>query len=185
MDLKQAQEFVVKCLVALTTGDNIQAAQAALENASKEIGYGAALACCIAFCSDRRRHRVNFSAFSGVIMATVLANNNLDKGLRQLGGVLLRQHVERRWSKDNASFEGGKELGTQEKEAIRQIVPTVLADPTSKLRTAASMVRLFLRVIRSRSRQVIAAIGATDFPDDWPVRARLKLEQSSHSRVVI
>jgi hypothetical protein len=88
-----------------------------------------------------------------VILAAILCNTEIPLQLRQFGGILLRQLVEKHWdpsdveeteeTEDVANEEEDKEefeISDEDKARVREMIPSVLNCPDSKIRTAASMV---------------------------------------------
>jgi len=71
---------------------------------------------------------------------------------------MLRQHCDKHWHSDSEHFEE-PELNEQEKGHIRNLVPQVLADQNSKLRTAAPWCALLLSCVSSNFRCLICAFG--------------------------
>ena len=74
------------------------------------------------------------------MLATILANTAVPLNIRQLAGLILRQHCEVHYDPEEERFEE-PEISSAEKAKIRELLPPLLADSNSKLRTAASMVR--------------------------------------------
>jgi len=138
--MQQAQQAIVQTLQGVLDPERQKAAEAALGHMAKQAGFS-------------------------VVLVSVLANQAFPLHVRQLAGVVLRQHISRHWSDDDdddydeEEDEEGEEkepattISDTDKEQVKAILPSLLADPDSKLRTAASM--------------VIAAIASSDFPDKW------------------
>ena len=89
--------------------------------------------------------------FSGYCstLAQILASEQLDPDMRQLAGLVLRLFVQQHWSGD-----GHVAVSDDERAAVRSVVPHVLGEARSKLRTTAGL--------------VIAAMFKYDWPTRWP-----------------
>lgn len=74
-------------------------------------------------------------------------------GLRQLAATVLKKLVREHWTAEAPHFKG-PQVGAQEKEAIREALPSGLGDDSSKVRTAVAM--------------AVAAIARWDCPQQWP-----------------
>ncbi len=74
-------------------------------------------------------------------------------GLRQLAATVLKKLVREHWTAEAPHFRG-PQVGAQEKEAIREALPSGLGDDSSKVRTAVAM--------------AVAAIARWDCPQQWP-----------------
>ncbi|KAL4441799.1 hypothetical protein ABPG77_003715 [Micractinium sp. CCAP 211/92] len=74
-------------------------------------------------------------------------------GLRQLAATVLKKLVREHWTAEAPHFKG-PQVGAQEKEAIREALPSGLGDESSKVRTAVAM--------------AVAAIARWDCPQQWP-----------------
>ncbi|KAL9668039.1 hypothetical protein QQ045_002411 [Rhodiola kirilowii] len=113
--IDQDQQWLLNCLNA--TFDPKQEvrsfAEASLNQASLQPGFGAAL-------------------------AKVAANRELQFGLRQLAAVLLKQFVKKHWKEDDESFEPPL-VSRDKKETIRHHLLLSLDDPHRKICTAISM----------------------------------------------
>jgi len=82
-------------------------------------------------------------------LAQILASEQLDPDMRQLAGLVLRLFVQQHWSGD-----GHVAVSDDERAAVRSVVPHVLGEARSKLRTTAGL--------------VIAAMFKYDWPTRWP-----------------
>lgn len=74
-------------------------------------------------------------------------------GLRQLAATVLKKLVREHWTGESPHYKG-PQVGAEEKEAIREALPTGLGDESSKVRTAVAM--------------AVAAIARWDCPQQWP-----------------
>ena len=63
----------------------------------------------------------------------------LEHGLRQLAGVVLKQHIRRHWTPENEAHFKPPQLEASEKEAVKTALSQGLADPDSRLRTAVGV----------------------------------------------
>ena len=110
-----AAPTVLSLLQPLLSADSAarQTAETRLAEASKQSGFGVALA------------------------QTVL-QQQYPEGLRQLAAVLLKQHVKEHWATESKHFKEPV-VADNEKTAIRNQLPQGLGDPLAKVRTAASM----------------------------------------------
>lgn len=77
------------------------------------------------------------SSLAGIACNTTSIHT--DVGVRQLAAVLLKQVIKRRWSSDSQKYEEPG-LTEQEKQALKALLPSGLADAESRLRTAVGMV---------------------------------------------
>ncbi|XP_004490293.1 uncharacterized protein [Cicer arietinum] len=111
----QDQQWLLGCLSAtLDPNQEVRCfAEASLDQASRQPGFGSAL-------------------------SKVVANKELALGLRQLAAVLLKQLVKKHWQEDEDSFEPPVVSG-DEKETIRRILLLTLDDPHRKICTAIGM----------------------------------------------
>ena len=67
----------------------------------------------------------------------ILTKTDLDPNIRQAAGVQLKRYVTHHWvDEDNEDFLPPA-VPEGDREAIRGMLPPVLLDPSSKLRTAA------------------------------------------------
>eukprot|EP00808_Paulinella_micropora_P024858 g56499.t1 len=89
----------------------------------------------------------------GMVLLSLLANPQVPSSLRQMAGIILRQHIEVHWSKDCDKF-APPEIAEKEKTELRQRLPLLLSETDSKLQTAVSM--------------SMVAISDFDFPEKWP-----------------
>eukprot|EP00899_Mesostigma_viride_P014625 jgi/Mesvir1/23163/Mv22638-RA.1 len=89
----------------------------------------------------------------GVSLVKVFLNQAIPEGIRQLAAVVLKQYVKEHWQEEADGFRPPVVI-PEEKDAIRQLLPSCLGDPASRLRTAGGM--------------AIAKIGSLDWPDEWP-----------------
>ncbi|XP_010532428.1 PREDICTED: importin-9 [Tarenaya hassleriana] len=115
MVVDQDQRWLLDCLSA--TLDPIQDirsyAEASLNQASRQPGFGAAL-------------------------CNVAANKGLSLGMRQLAAVLLKQFIKRHWREDEEGFEYPV-VSSEEKAVIRGLLLSSLDDSNRKICTAISM----------------------------------------------
>ncbi|XP_044490398.1 importin-9 isoform X2 [Mangifera indica] len=111
----QDQQWLVKCLSAtLDPNQEVRSfAEASLNQASRQPGFGAAL-------------------------SKVAANRELSYGLRQLAAVLLKHFIKKHWQEDDESFEHPV-VSSEEKEVIRGLLLLSLDDSHRKICTAISM----------------------------------------------
>lgn len=101
-------------------------------------------------------HQLNqFSSQSGYgsILLTIAANATIAIELRQLAAVLLKSYITKHWDATVEEFIA-PEISEEEKKVIRSGLPTLLSDPSSKIRTAISL--------------IISNIGDADWPEKWP-----------------
>ncbi|KAH7672194.1 Importin-beta N-terminal domain-containing protein [Dioscorea alata] len=111
----QDQKWLLDCLMAtLDTSRDVRSfAEASLQQASLQPGFGAAL-------------------------AKVTVNKGIPFGLRQLAAVLLKQFIKQHWQEDEGTFLHPV-VSAEEKGAIRQLLLPSLDDPHGKIRTAVGM----------------------------------------------
>ncbi|URD91572.1 hypothetical protein MUK42_00986 [Musa troglodytarum] len=109
------QKWLLDCLSAtLDTSRDIRSfAEASLQQASSQPGFGAAL-------------------------SKIVVNNEISFGLRQLAAVLLKQFIKQHWQEDEENFVHPV-VSAEEKAAIRQLLLPCLDDSHGKIRTAVSM----------------------------------------------
>ncbi|XP_064954895.1 uncharacterized protein LOC135582900 isoform X1 [Musa acuminata AAA Group] len=109
------QKWLLDCLSAtLDTSRDIRSfAEASLQQASSQPGFGAAL-------------------------SKIMVNKEISFGLRQLAAVLLKQFIKQHWQEDEENFVHPV-VSPEEKAAIRQLLPPCLDDSHGKIRTAVSM----------------------------------------------
>lgn len=131
MDMKAAVQMVINCLAQTLSGDT-----AAIRDGEDKLA------------------KLQQAPGFGVVVGQVLINGEAPFPFRHLAGVLLRQYVDKKWEVDDDDEEAGPPLSDEEKTAIRNLLPALLSDANSKIRTASSM--------------VIASIARTDFPHAWP-----------------
>ena len=74
-------------------------------------------------------------------------------GLRQLAATVLKKLVREHWTPESPQYKGPA-VGPEEKEAVREQLPTGLGDESSLVRTAVAM--------------AVAAIARWDCPQQWP-----------------
>ncbi|THU58040.1 hypothetical protein C4D60_Mb03t09960 [Musa balbisiana] len=138
------QKWLLDCLSATldTTRDIRSFAEASLQQASSQPGFGAAL-------------------------SKIMVNKEISFGLRQislslfivrlnflhLAAVLLKQFIKQHWQEDEENFVHPV-VSPEEKAAIRQHLLPCLDDSHGKIRTAVSM--------------AVASIAQYDWPEDWP-----------------
>ncbi|XP_058775497.1 uncharacterized protein LOC131649758 isoform X1 [Vicia villosa] len=111
----QDQQWLLSCLSAtLDPNQEVRSfAEASLDQASRQSGFGSAL-------------------------SKVLANQELAVGLRQLAAVLLKQLVKKHWQEGEDSFEPPV-VSDNEKDIIRRMLLLALDDPHRKICTAIGM----------------------------------------------
>ncbi|KAG4403350.1 hypothetical protein AAZX31_01G085600 [Glycine max] len=111
----QDQQWLLSCLSAtLDPNPEVRCfAEASLDQASRQPGFGSAL-------------------------SKVAANKELVVGLRQLAAVLLKQFVKKHWQEGEDSFEPPV-VASDEKEIIRRMLLLALDDPHKKICTAIGM----------------------------------------------
>eukprot|EP00256_Glycine_max_P068234 XP_025982829.1 importin-9 [Glycine max] len=111
----QDQQWLLNCLSAtLDPNPEVRCfAEASLDQASRQPGFGSAL-------------------------SKVAANMELVVGLRQLAAVLLKQFVKKHWQEGEDSFEPPV-VSSNEKESIRRMLLLALDDPHKKICTAIGM----------------------------------------------
>ena len=107
-----------------------QQAEAALEAAGGSPGFGAAL-----------------------VAVLLAAGGEVPPGLRQLAATVLKKLVREHWTPESPRYKGPP-VSLEEKEAIREQLPTGLGDDSSLVRTAVAM--------------AVAAIARWDCPQQWP-----------------
>ncbi|KAH3742765.1 ARM repeat superfamily protein [Pelomyxa schiedti] len=86
-------------------------------------------------------------------LCAITIDPNEQAHIRQLAGILLKNFVKHHWSSLSKDFRD-PQLQDEEKALIKQMIPRALADPQSKIRTAAAM--------------VISTIAYWDWPKQWP-----------------
>ncbi|XP_045819051.1 importin-9 [Trifolium pratense] len=108
----QDQQWLLSCLSAtLDPNQEVRSfAEASLDQASRQSGFGSAL-------------------------SKVVANKELAVGLRQLAAVLLKQLVKKHWQEGEDSFEPPV-VSVDEKDIIRRMLLLTLDDPHRKICTA-------------------------------------------------
>ncbi|KAK2375954.1 ARM repeat superfamily protein [Trifolium repens] len=111
----QDQQWLLSCLSAtLDPNQEVRSfAEASLDQASRQSGFGSAL-------------------------SKVVANKELTVGLRQLAAVLLKQLVKKHWQEGEDSFEPPV-VSVDEKDIIRSMLLLTLDDPHRKICTAIGM----------------------------------------------
>ncbi|CAH9119623.1 unnamed protein product [Cuscuta europaea] len=126
----QDLQWLINCLNAiLDSNHQVRSfAETSLQQASLQPGYGGAL-------------------------SRVAASRELPLGLRQLAAVLLKQFIKKHWQEDEVDFEHPV-VSSDEKEAIRHLLLSLIDDPHRKMCTAISM--------------AVASISHYDWPEDWP-----------------
>jgi hypothetical protein len=87
------------------------------------------------------------------VLVKILLDVTYSIGIRQLAGVLFKQHVELHWNQNSEKFKA-PEIDNAYKLKIKHLLPYGLADVTSKIRTSVAY--------------VIAAIAYWDWPELWP-----------------
>jgi hypothetical protein len=88
-----------------------------------------------------------------VVLCTILGARDLDESTRQAAGLHLKRYCQHHW--DDADDEFVEPLVCEaDRVQLRQLLPPILLDPSSKLRTAAAM--------------VIGRMAHDDYPDHWP-----------------
>lgn len=112
-----------------------QQGEAALEAAAAAPGFGAALVAVLLSGPGTR------------------PGGDVPFGLRQLAATVLKKLVREHWTAESPHYKG-PQVGAEEKEAIREALPTGLGDESSKVRTAVAM--------------AVAAIARWDCPQQWP-----------------
>lgn len=124
------QQWLLNCLTAtLDTNQEVRSfAEASLYQASLQPGFGSAL-------------------------TKVAVNKEVQFGLRQLAGVLLKQFIKKHWEGDDENFEPPV-VPSEEKAVIRELLLLSLDDPHAKICTAIGM--------------SVASIAQYDWPEDWP-----------------
>ncbi|KAL4434017.1 hypothetical protein ABPG75_000458 [Micractinium tetrahymenae] len=113
-----------------------QQGEAALEAAAAAPGFGAALVAVL---------------LSGPGAGP--GGSDVPFGLRQLAATVLKKLVREHWTAESPHYKG-PQVGAEEKEAIREALPSGLGDESSKVRTAVAM--------------AVAAIARWDCPQQWP-----------------
>lgn len=119
-----------QCLLATLdpSAETRRAAEAALEAGARQPGFGTTL-------------------------LQIVLLRDAPGGVRQLAAVVLKKYVKEHWTFESPHFrEPPVEDG--EKAAIRELLPSGLSDPDSKLRTAVAM--------------AVAGIAKWDCPQQWP-----------------
>ncbi|KAK8470696.1 hypothetical protein PHAVU_003G034100 [Phaseolus vulgaris] len=113
--MDQDQQWLLNCLSAtLDPNPEVRCfAEASLDQASRQPGFGSAL-------------------------SKVSANKEVTVGLRQLAAVLLKQFVKKHWQEDDDTFEPPV-VSSDEKEVIRRMLLLTLDDPHRKICTAIGM----------------------------------------------
>ncbi|XP_047148480.1 importin-9-like [Vigna umbellata] len=113
--MDQDQQWLLNCLSAtLDPNPEVRCfAEASLDQASRQPGFGSAL-------------------------SKVTANKELAVGLRQLAAVLIKQLVKKHWQEGEDTFEPPV-ISTDEKEIIRRMLLLALDDPHRKICTAIGM----------------------------------------------
>ncbi|WJX57867.1 uridine/cytidine kinase [Trifolium repens] len=111
----QDQQWLLSCLSAtLDPNQEVRSfAEASLDQASRQSGFGSAL-------------------------SKVVANKELTVGLRQLAAVLLKQFVKKHWQEGEDSFEPPV-VSVDEKDIICSMLLLTLDDPHRKICTAIGM----------------------------------------------
>ncbi|XP_019704252.1 uncharacterized protein [Elaeis guineensis] len=111
----QDQKWLIDCLTAtLDTNREVRSfAEASLQQASLQSGFGAAL-------------------------AKITVNKEIAFGLRQLAAVLLKQFIKQHWQEDEETFVHPV-VSAAEKGVIRQLLLPSLDDSHGKIRTAVGM----------------------------------------------
>lgn len=107
------------------------------------------------------RTKISFSFFfyniSSPEYCFILLNFIIDKssefGIRQMAGVLFKQYVETHWNKNSEKFKE-PEINDEVKCQIKLILPTGLADESSKIRLIVAY--------------SVATIAHWDWPELWP-----------------
>jgi hypothetical protein len=89
----------------------------------------------------------------GFALVTILLDEKVQPPLRQLAGIVLRHFVRKHWS-DVSEHYVAPLVSEEEKRAIRNSLPRLLSNHSSKLRTVAS--------------SAIGQISSFDFPEKWP-----------------
>ena len=89
----------------------------------------------------------------GLILARISLSPAVAPPLKQLAAVILKSFIKRHWVEGDRGFQP-PEVGNEEKQEIRNLLPHGLGDPDSKIRTAVGM--------------AIAAIASWDWPQSWP-----------------
>ncbi|XP_057962818.1 uncharacterized protein LOC131154215 [Malania oleifera] len=114
-NIDQDQQWLLNCLNAtLDTNREVRSfAEASLQQASRQSGFGGAL-------------------------SKVAAHQELPLGLRQLAAVLLKQFVKKHWQEDDDAFEHPL-VSSEEKGIIRRHLLLSLDDSHRKISTAISM----------------------------------------------
>ncbi|XP_020590450.1 importin-9 isoform X2 [Phalaenopsis equestris] len=115
LSVDQDQKWLIDCLNAtLDTNRELRSfAEASLQQASLQPGYGAAL-------------------------TKITINKDIAFGLRQLAAVLLKQFIKQHWEEGEENFVHPV-VSAEEKRIMHQLLLPSLDDPNRKIRTAISM----------------------------------------------
>ncbi|KAK9806782.1 hypothetical protein WJX72_002643 [[Myrmecia] bisecta] len=89
----------------------------------------------------------------GLALVNVTLRQEVPYGLRQLAAVVLKKFVKEHWTPESKHFKEPL-VSDPEKDAIRNMLPSGLADPMGKIRTAVGM--------------AVAGIAKWDVPGAWP-----------------
>lgn len=89
----------------------------------------------------------------GMALLEISLHPSLDPGIRQLAAVLLKSHVREHWTVESSHYREPP-ISPEEQAAIRARLPSGLADPDRKLRTAAAV--------------AVSTIARWDCPQAWP-----------------
>ena len=88
-----------------------------------------------------------------LILVNLIIDQTVEFGIRQLAGVMFKQYVEIHWSKNAEKFKE-PEITEPIKLSIKQVLPSGLADQSSKIRSIVAC--------------AVAIIAHWDWPEQWP-----------------
>eukprot|EP00047_Mylnosiga_fluctuans_P022920 m.129227 g.129227 ORF g.129227 m.129227 type:complete len:1009 (+) comp9427_c0_seq1:1767-4793(+) len=98
--------------------------------------------------------RLGLSPEFSTAAATLMAEGSVDLAVRQLAGVVLKQHVDVHWAPENEERFQPPEVPHEAKQATKAILLSALVDPNSKIRSMAAY--------------TTSIIAQHEWPGRWP-----------------
>eukprot|EP00037_Helgoeca_nana_P016474 m.154997 g.154997 ORF g.154997 m.154997 type:complete len:181 (+) comp23543_c0_seq1:61-603(+) len=87
-------------------------------------------------------------------LSQLICTPEIDTETRQLAAVLLRQYIPDHWDVEPTKRDSVLQVPDEVKGAIRDMIPTALGDPSSRVRSSVAF--------------VVSTIAEFDWPHNWP-----------------
>lgn len=101
-------------------------------------------------------------------MLNLILDQSTEFGIRQLAGVMFKQYIETHWNQNSEKYKE-PEINERIKLRIKQVLPSGLADQSSKIRSIVAY--------------SVATIAHWDWPEQWPELFNILLSALSSEHI--